>query len=191
VSNADRSEADWVDIKACLAGDEQSYARLVRRYESEVAKLMWRFSRNAAVCEELVEEVFVEAYFSLGRYRGKGPFAHWLKKIATRVGYKFWKKQARQRRRTELRDYDGSVTNDESVDPSVAGRILDSLLSRLGRADRLVLTLMYFDGCGTQEIAKRMGWSRAMVKMRASRARKKMRTIAEKEGILEELGWIR
>jgi RNA polymerase sigma-70 factor (ECF subfamily) len=182
---------DWQDIEACLSGDENSYAKLVRRYEAQIARLMWRFSRDRAVCEELVQEVFVEAYFSLKSYRGRAPFLHWLRKIGTRVGYRFWKEQAKRKALMPLTDFDAIEKKDtDVVDPQIAAEILHSLLARLPQADRLVLTLMYFEQNSTREIAARMGWNRAMVKMRALRARKKLKTIAEKENLLEELGWI-
>ena len=75
---------------------EQAYARLVRRYQSEIADQMWRFSRQVSVAEELVQEVFVEAYFSLAKFRGQSPLLHWLRRIATRVGYRYWKHEARR-----------------------------------------------------------------------------------------------
>ena len=50
------------------------------------------FSRQPAVAEEMVQDVFVEAYLSLRGFRGSAPFAHWLQKIATRVGYRYWKR---------------------------------------------------------------------------------------------------
>jgi len=153
---------------------------------------MWRFSRDQTVCEELVQEVFVEAYFSLKSYRGQAPFLHWLRKIATRVGYRFWKEQTRGKHRLPLADFDEiESTEADSIDPSEAAHILHSLLARLPQSDRLVLTLIYFEQCSTKEIAERMGWTRAMVKMRAFRARKKMKEIAESEMLLEKLGWIR
>lgn len=144
------------------------------------------------MCEELVQEVFVEAYFSLKGYRGQAPFIHWLRKIGTRVGYRFWKERAKNKALLPLTDFDVIEREDtEAVDPSVAAEILHSLLAQLPRADRLVLTLMYFEQCGTREIAARMGWTRATVKMRAFRARKKLKTIAERENLQEKLGWIR
>ena len=90
-----------------------------------------------------------------------------------------------------LEDFDAiEKENVDEVDPSIAAEILHSLLAQLPRADRLVLTLMYFEQCSTRDIAERMGWSRAMVKMRAFRARRKLKTIAERENLLEKLGWI-
>jgi len=165
---------------------------LVQRYEAQITKLMWRFSRDPAECEELVQEVFVEAYFSLKSYRGRAPFLHWLRKIGTRVGYRFWKEQAKRKALVPLTDFDAIEKKDTNeVDSQIAAEILHSLLARLSKADRLVLTLMYFEQNSTREIAARMGWNRAMVKMRALRARKKLKKIAERENLLEKLGWIR
>ena len=185
---------DLCDVKDSLAGDEEAFARIIRRYEADVARLMWRFSRDRLACESLVQDVFVEAYFSLKGYRGQSPLAHWLLKIATRVGYRFWKEQRKERRKgtVALKDFDVAESTDEdAIDPVAAGEILHSLLARLPRADRLVLTLMYFEKCSTREIAEQMGWTRPMVKMRALRARKKMKAIVEKEHLLEKLGWTR
>ena len=183
--------ADRKDIIACLEGDKDSYERLVRRYERQITRLMWRFSRDPAECEELVQEVFVEAYFSLSSYRSRAPFLHWLRKIATRVGYRFWKQQEKRKAFISLADFDvikKEQTN--AVDSQAAAQILHSLLARLPQAERLILTLMYFEQYSTRQIAEMMGSNRAMVKMRALRARKKLKTIAERENLLEKLGWI-
>ena len=144
------------------------------------------------MCEELVQDVFVEAYFSLKSYRGRAPLLHWLRKIGVRVGYKYWKEQAKTKAAVPLQEFDAiEAEQAEALEPSDAAELLHALLARLPAADRLVLTLMYFEQCGVKEIAARMGWTRAMVKMRAHRARKKLRTIAESENLLEKLGWIR
>ena len=181
-------ETDRQDIQASLGGDEAAFARLIRRHEPAVAALAWRFTREPAAREELVQDVFVEVYFSLGGYRGDAPLEHWLRRIATRVGYRFWKRRSRRGREEPLADLDPPAAPGE-VDPSAAGVAVQSLLSRLPPPERLVLTLMYFDDCSVQEIAERMGWTRPMVKMRAYRARQRLKAIAQREHLLERLGW--
>ena len=183
---------DWKDIQASLEGDGDAYKRLVRRYQSQITSQMWRFTRDRAECERLVQDVFVEAYFSLNRYAGRGPFANWLSKIAVRIGYRYWKQQAKQPKTVSVINSDAVAELSESaIDPAVAAEIVHRLLGQLPQADRLVLTLMYLEDCSTRDIAERMGWTRAMVKMRAYRARRKLRRIAEKERLLEKLGWTR
>ena len=182
---------DWDDIQASLHGDEAAFERLVLRYQQHIAGLMWRFSRDSAVCERLVQDTFVEAYLSLKSYKAKAPFLHWLKKIATRAGYRFWKEQDKAKLFLPLEDIDFAVQDDpKEIEPDKAAEILQVLFSKLDRADRLVLTLMYFEDCSIKEIAQRMGWTQPAVKMRASRARKKIKRIAERENILEKLEWM-
>ncbi len=186
--------ADWLDVTASLKGEEQAYARLVRRYERPITGLLWRFTRDPAQCEELVQQVFVEAYFSLKTYRGDAPLLHWLRRIATRTGYRFWRDRAKEPVEAALpEDFLEQIeaVDDDEIGPAEAAAILDALLARLPADDRLVLTLMYFEDVGTKEIAERMGWSRAKVKTQALRARRKIREIAEREHLLEKLGWTR
>jgi RNA polymerase sigma-70 factor (ECF subfamily) len=184
-------ETDLNDIRACINGDNEAYRRLVQKYEAQIARLMWRFTRDKAECERLVQDVFVEAYLSLKSYRGQGPFLHWLKKIGTRTGYRFWKERDKARQVLSLEDFDTiEKSKQEEFDSDKAAEILHYLFARLPRADRLVLTLMYFEECGTEEIARRMGWTRAGTKMRAMRARGKLKKIAIKEKLQEKLEWM-
>jgi len=184
---------DWSDVTASVQGDDEAYGRLVRRYEKPITGLLWRFTRDPAQCEELVQQVFVEAYFSLKTYRGDAPLLHWLRKIASRTGYRFWREKTKEPQETSLPEFDVleeiEAARDDEIDPAEAAAVLQSLLGRLPPDDRLVLTLMYFEECGTQEVAERMGWSRAKVKTQALRARRKMKEIAEREHLLERLGW--
>lgn len=189
--NGSVENLDWDDIQAALSGDEAAFERLVRRYQEQIAQLCWRFSRDSSVCERLVQDTFVEAYLSLKSYKAKGPFGGWLKKIATRVGYRFWKEQDKARHLVPLDDIDlAAKENEQEIEPEKAAEILHSILARLDSKERLVLTLMYFEDCTVREIAERTGWTRAGVKMRAMRARKKLKKIAEREKILEKLEWM-
>jgi len=189
--NGSVENSDCNDIRACLSGDNAAYERLILRYQEQITRLMWRFSRDSSINERLVQDTFVEAYFSLKSYKAKAPFLHWLKKIATRTGYRLWKEQDKEKRFLPLEDIDiAAKETQQEIEPEKAGEILHALLGRLDIADRLVLTLMYFEDCTIKEIAERMGWTRAAVKMRAMRARKKLRKMAEREKNLEKLEWM-
>ena len=176
--------SDFEDIRQTQNGDSDAYRRLVERYQSHVAQILWRFSRDRLVHEELVQDVFVEAYLSLGTYHGKAPWGHWLARIATRVGYRYWKEKARQRA-TEpfsLEEWDQVADDDdmlERIEPDRAADILHRLLEQLPPRDRLVLMLRYIEGCDVAEAARRTGWTKTMVKVQALRARNKLKKLVE------------
>ena len=170
---------DAREIAAALGGDGEAFGRLVAKYQTTIGRQMQRFSRDQTVIEELVHEVFVEAYVSLKSYRSRSPLIHWLRKIAVRVGYRYWKRQARERETTVLwsQTDDGlqRVARGLMTDASEASEVLGDLLDVLPPRDRLVLTLLYWDGCTVAEAAELTGWSRAMVKVQAYRARNRLR----------------
>jgi len=189
---AGADESDELDVLQCkqvLAGDNQACAQLFKRHEARVARLMWRFTRDRGTQAELVHEVFVQVYLSLPRFRPhRAPFEHWLFRIATRVGYQFWKAQARRRLMRPLDDFDpAAATAADRIDPAAAAQTLHRLLAQLPSADRLVLTLMYFEDCSMKEIARRAGWNVTLVKMRAYRARKRLKRIIEQNQMTEFL----
>ena len=174
---------DHDDVRASLAGDDVAYARLVQRHEQTIAAQMWRFTRDPVVLEELVHEVFVQAYLSLRSYRREAPFLHWLRRIATYVGYRHWKTRERERRRHEQLQIELTpleITPDTT--PTEAAEHLFGLLATLPPKERLVLTMLYFEGYDTAEIAEHVGWSRGQVKIRAHRARKKLKARLEAAG---------
>jgi RNA polymerase sigma factor (sigma-70 family) len=180
---------DMEDVRACLQGDEAAYGRLVERYRSQIAAQLWRLCRDRTACEELVEEVFVEAYFSLATYRGEAPLLAWLRRIATRIGYRYCRRTAGRPRHLPIEEWDRAEEAPRRLDPAEAGALAHALLARLDPEDRLVMTMIYLEGCGTAEVAERTGWSQGAVKMRASRSRDRLRRMVEKERLLEDWTW--
>jgi RNA polymerase sigma-70 factor (ECF subfamily) len=169
--------AELEDVRQSRRGDSGAYTRLIERHQKQVSRILWRFSRDRLVHEELVQDVFVEAYMSLGSYRGKAPFGNWLSRIATRVGYRYWKQAARRHETESFTLAEWDQVPDESPDemePSRAAALVHRLLAQLRPRDRLVLTLRYLEGCDVAETARRTGWTRSMVKVQSLRARKRL-----------------
>ena len=179
------SEEDQQDIADSLAGNGEGYARLVRRYQDKVTAQMWRFTRDPVILDQLVQDVFVEAYLSLKGFRGRAPFLHWLRRVATRVGFRYWKSRARREvREAALKETSLDLTPaPETLAPVEAADTLYRLLGKLPPADRLVLTLFYLEQCDLNEISARAGWNRTLVKVRLHRARKKLKSLLEEAGM--------
>jgi RNA polymerase sigma-70 factor, ECF subfamily len=170
---------DWHDIQATLGGSSDAFARLINRYQQAIAAQMWRFSRQPSVFEDLVHDVFVEAYLSLDRFQGRSPFLHWLRKIAVRVGYRHWKSEDRRRRRTILPLNEAATVAVAEGDANAADtlRRVQGAIACLSPRDRVVITLIYLEEHSVATTASLLGWSETMVKVKALRARRKLKKL--------------
>lgn len=169
------------DIRACLSGDQSAYRRVVEGHADQVWRLMSRFSRDRAVIGELSQEAFVEAWLCLCKYRARGPFGAWLRTVAVRVGYRHWREQGRRRTwETALPESAWTMIQaPQSAAPSEAAETLYLFLERLDPKDRLVLTLAYWEGLDTGDMARTTGWTHTLVRVRLHRARARLKKLIE------------
>jgi len=167
------AEERW--IAASRRGDQGAFAALVRAHERRVFRLAGRFFRHREDAEEVAQETFLRAWSKLAGYRAAAPFEHWLTRICLNCCYE--RLRRRQLRTEELLP---ETTAAPSHDPTAAVEV-ERLLRRLSPADRFVLLLLDGEGWPVEEIAQRVGWSTTNVKVRAHRARKRLRRLLEEE----------
>ena len=177
------------DIRKSLNGDADAYRRLIEQHQAAVSKLLWRFTRDPVEHEELVQQVFIDAYMGLKGYRGEAPFEHWLSRIAVRVGYAFWRKRSRRKTVTLSDEHWRQLaqSDDSTADSAEAGEIVHRLLARLPRRDRLVLTLRYLEQCDVAQTAYRLGWTPVRVRVQTHRAIEKLKQLTADTSIEVDL----
>lgn len=170
---------DEADVRAARSGDDDAFARLVARHTPAVASLVRRFTRDPLRLEELVQDTFVEAHRGLHGFAGDAPLVHWLRRIGTRVGYRFWTRHRREQATVSEVDLDRVPVDDPTAGALEAAEWVHALLARLRPRDRLVLTLVHLEDCTMAEVAALTGWSLSMVKVQAHRARKRLAAVME------------
>ncbi|MBK8037951.1 MAG: sigma-70 family RNA polymerase sigma factor [Verrucomicrobiaceae bacterium] len=175
---------DLVHVRRAQAGDLDAFDELVRRHQSIITAMLHRFAGNRADLEDMVQETFVRAWRSLGGWKPDKPFVHWLKRIAANMGLEFCRKHQRT-------PFARLVERDDEHDPlenlphTPAQRDLGEaqfLLSHLPPDDRALLTLLHLDEMPLAEIATHFGWSRVKAKVKAFRARQRLKTILTQHG---------
>ena len=67
------------------AGDQSAFDYLVQKYRRPIVSFMYRMARNAAVAEDLAQEVFLRVYRSRASYEASAKFTTWLYRIATNL----------------------------------------------------------------------------------------------------------
>jgi RNA polymerase sigma-70 factor (ECF subfamily) len=149
-----------------------------------------RFFRQRSLVEEAAQEVFLKAFTQLGKFEGRGSMEGWLTRITTNTCLNMLRGS---KRRPELTVSDLSAEEDEwlegqfadleqpSVENSVvAADLADRLLSVLSPEDQQALLMIDGEQASVKEVAEATGWSESKVKVRAFRARKKVRETMER-----------
>lgn len=164
-----------------MRGDDEAFAALVDRYRDRVFGTASRFARGRHELEDLAQEIFLRVWKGLPGYRERAPFEHWLMRVAVRACYDFLRKHRRRRESEILVDDPPPPFSPDAGGGSEERRrqeaweIVRRLLGELGEKDRLVITLVDLEEKSIRETAALTGWSESNVKVRAFRARQRMR----------------
>jgi len=185
-------------VRLVVEGKTDAFETLVTRHQAQVFKIVGRHVPRAQV-EEVAQDVFVRAFTSLATFSERAPFHHWLASLAVRTCYGFWR-EAYRSRETPMSalseegqkwvEHVLTVQADRSFHQQAAAQeaqtVLHWALDQLSPENRTVLTLVYLEGLSVREAAALLGWSQVNVKVRAHRARLRLRTLLL--GLAEERG---
>ncbi len=183
-------------VRDVLRGDRERFGVLLERYKGYIFSIVARYVPYEQV-EEVAHEVAVQIYLSLSGFRGtdQAQWKGWISKIAVRTAYAFWRERYRQREipmdslteehRVWMEAVMGEVSEDRFnrlSEQREALEVLDWALNRLSPKERMVLQLTALDGYSVKEAADLLGWSVPNVKVRAMRARRRLKRVLEEMG---------
>jgi RNA polymerase sigma-70 factor (ECF subfamily) len=129
----------------------------------------------------------LKAWRALGQFDARAPFEHWVSRIAVRTALDHLRREKKHRGDVGFDDLgedalDWLQHGDEQseLDSRSAAEILNLALSELSPADRVVITMQELEGCSVKEIAAALGVSGIAVRVRAVRARARLKRALEK-----------
>jgi RNA polymerase sigma-70 factor (ECF subfamily) len=168
-------------------GATDDFAEIVRRHQSRVFAILHRYERDAQKVEDLAQETFVKAWRALGQFDSRAPFEHWLSRIAARVALDHLRREKRRQNEIGLPelgddalDWLRSDYEKNELEARGAAELLELAMRKLSPADRVVITMQELEGRSVKEIAAAIGASGVAVRVRAMRARAKLRRALEK-----------
>lgn len=182
-------EQPGLDVAVCLARvrerDEDAARALVEHLYPLVIKIVRAHLPRALDEEDLSQEIFMKVFANAAQYRGEVPFAHWVSRIAVSTCID---RLRAQKRRPEWRWADLSEREADVLDAVLhtehepdtalamdASELVGKLMQTLNAEDQLVIRLLDLEERSVAEIAAQTGWSQTLVKVRAFRARRKLR----------------
>ena len=189
---SDDAEAVF-DLAGCLErvrGNDQLAAReLVEQLYPLVIRIVRAHLPRRVQEEDLAQEVFMKMFSRLGQYQGAVPFPHWVSRIAvtTCIDHLRAQKRRPEFRWADLSENEADVLdrvltseNEADAGEALAAReLVDKLLDQLKPDDRLVIQLLDLQQKTLVEIKELTGWNTTLIKVRAFRARQKLRKLFE------------
>ena len=174
------------------SGDELAFEEIVRRYGPRVFRIAGRFFRQRSAVEEISQEVFLRAYTQLGTYEGRGSFEGWISRIATNTCLNEIRKAKRhpefyaadltddEENWLETRVAGSSLSDDYFERGIIAADLADKVLGSIAPEDRMILIMLDGEDLPVKDVCEMTGWSQSKVKIRAMRARRKVRKTVER-----------
>lgn len=172
-------------VPGVLAHDESAARELVRRLHPLVARIVRSHRPRRTAEEDLCQMIFIKIFQKLPQFSGRAPLEHWVSRVAINTCLN--QIQA-EKVRPEFRYADLSAEEEAVVqnlaaparelppDLNLAARdLVEHLLLALKPVERLVIDLLYLQQLSVAEIQRRTGWNASLVKVRAFRARQKMK----------------
>lgn len=168
-------------IRAAQSGDEGAFHSIIRACKGRLLGMASRYVQSAPELDELGQEIFVHIWKGLRTYRFDAPFPNWLSKVAVNTCLTHIKR--RRRRWSLFVSPDEPERLENTADPSVdlataardAAERLRPALESLNAKERLIITLLHLEERSVAEISELTGWTHSNVKVRALRARAKLK----------------
>ncbi|HLW35336.1 MAG TPA: RNA polymerase sigma factor [Chthoniobacterales bacterium] len=180
-------------VQAALRHDDEAARQLVQRLYPLVAKMVRSHRPRRTPEEDLCQMIFIKIFQKLSQFSGKVPLEHWVSRIAvnTCLTQIESEKVRPELRHADLSEEEEAVVKNLAVsseelapDNRLASRqLVEHLFEFLKPVERLIIDLLYLQGRSIEEIHQITGMGTAAIKVRAFRARQKMKAQLTKLGV--------
>ncbi|MBM2816232.1 MAG: hypothetical protein HW421_2994 [Ignavibacteria bacterium] len=178
-------------LKLVLAGDRNAYGFIVKKYEQAAFNLAYKMLRNRETAEEIVQDGFLSAYRGLITFNYRSSFGTWLYRIIYNLSISYLRKkrihfESLSNEQNEIDLTYNVAPNDGLLKMESEDRknFIGLAFGQLESEDRAIMTLFYNEEQSVEKISEIMKISRANVKIKLFRARKKL--LIELEKLLHE-----
>jgi RNA polymerase sigma-70 factor (ECF subfamily) len=172
-------EADRI-VEEVLAGETEAFAGLVRLFQETVWRIAAAMLRDRDATENLVQQVFVDAYLHLDQYEPGTDFGAWIRTVARNRLRKELRTASREDRRlatyrARLAERLRAEAGDQHDDSDTYMAALRGCRDLLPERDATLLRMRYEKGMTFEQIAEKQGQSAEAVQRMISRIRFRLR----------------
>jgi len=170
------SDADLV--ARCRAGEADAFETLYRQHSARIYSLACRMAGSADDGEDLLQEIFLQAFRKLGSFKGDAALGTWLYRLALNHCLDYVRsRQAKMNKLTETLDADTSIEPTARRDTPIARLDLERALERLPDGCREAFVLHDVEGFDHKEVGNVLGIAEGTSKSQVFKARARLRTL--------------
>jgi RNA polymerase sigma-70 factor (ECF subfamily) len=168
-------------IRRAQAGDQAAIATLVAEQQRYVYSIAMSITRNPTDAADLTQDALIRFIRAIGSYRGETKLSTWLYRLVVNLGIDRMRRRGAPPIRLDDEGVDVDVASDDPIDDVAAAteraeeaRIVRAAVDRLPDAQRLALTLHYFEDQRYEDIAIVMGVPLNTVKSHIRRGKERL-----------------
>lgn len=177
-------------IKALREGTNQAYGQLLDEYQQKVFGTCISFVPNQEDAEDIAQEVFVEVFSSIGKFKGDSKLSTWIYRISVNKSLEFIRKKNTKKRFGFMQSLLG---NDMPIDRSSyftefnhpgiqlenkeKNELLFAAINKLPEAQRVVYTLNKIDDLSYKEVSEITAKSISSIESLLFRAKKNLKEL--------------
>lgn len=177
----EKQEQEWITL--AKNGDRSAFNQLYQMHINKVYALCLRMLSNREQAEDVAQEVFVQVWLKLEKFRGDSKFSTWLHSVATNTVLTHIRKQKTWVQKVfSIEDQPAAAQELEAVGSEIQYLSdLDKCILRLPEKARLVFVLFAVEGYRHEEIASMLSMAVGSSKSQYHRARRLLREWLEDE----------
>jgi RNA polymerase sigma-70 factor (ECF subfamily) len=192
-----RTSEEAALVRRVQAGDQAAFRDIVEHYQTKVFSIIYGVLRHPNDAEDIAQQVFTKAYFSIRNFDFRSSLLTWLYKITVNECYDYLRKQKVRKLTYESDMSEDDVRRIENTEDAVRGPLerqdrqvverdyVVKLLAKLSEEERTLLMMKEIEGYSVEELAQIQGMNENTVKVKLFRARQKLVKLANKSGGLK------
>lgn len=161
-----------------MDADVEAFEAMYRENSARIYSLACRMTGSAADGEDLLQEIFLQAYRKMGTFKGQSSLGTWLYRLALNHCLDYVRsRRAKMNKLTETLDVDGAVQPHARRQTPIAKIDLERALERLPDGCREAFVLHDVEGFDHKEIGELLGIAEGTSKSQVFKARLKLRAL--------------
>ncbi|MCF8223783.1 MAG: RNA polymerase sigma factor [Bacteroidales bacterium] len=165
-------------INALVAGNESAYRIIIEKYRESVVRLCMGFTGSYDDAQDLAQEVFIEIFNSISKFKRRSSFSTWMYRVAVNKSLNFLRKKknlvSMEQANETVTPANNNTSAEKNLEISDHARALHTALDRLPGKQRAAFILSKYDDLQYAEIADIMKTSISSVESLLFRAKKNL-----------------